>query len=82
VVGTDQRLANRGGYLLRPDGNHRQFGLKCMRRSVWPGLNERIVFLVVVIDRRSQSLGISLRDSSHNKWYESGPVGFVRGILR
>jgi len=53
-----------------------------MRRSVWPGLNERIVFLVVVIDRRSQSLGISLRDSSHNKWYESGPVGFVRGILR
>jgi len=35
-----------------------------------------------VIDRTSQSFGISSRDRGHKKWYETGPVGFVRGILR
>lgn len=41
-----------------------------------------IVFLAIVIDRTSQSFGISSRDRGHKKWYETGPVGFVRGILR
>ncbi|MBT5819037.1 MAG: ABC transporter permease subunit [Proteobacteria bacterium] len=40
-----------------------------------------IVFLAIVIDRTSQSFGISSRDRGHNKWYETGPVGYVRTLL-
>lgn len=34
-----------------------------------------IVFLAIVIDRISQSFGVSARDRGHKKWYETGPVG-------
>lgn len=40
-----------------------------------------IVFLAIVIDRTSQSFGISARDRGHKKWFETGPVGFVRSKL-
>ncbi len=40
-----------------------------------------IVFLAIVIDRTSQSFGISSRDRGHKKWYETGPVGYVRTLL-
>ena len=40
-----------------------------------------IVFLAIVIDRISQSFGTSARDRGHKRWYETGPVGVVRGIL-
>jgi glycine betaine/proline transport system permease protein len=41
-----------------------------------------IVFLAIVIDRVSQSFGTSSRDRGHKKWYETGPVGFVRGLTK
>lgn len=34
-----------------------------------------IVCLAVMIDRVSQSFGVSARDRGHRKWYETGPVG-------
>ena len=37
-----------------------------------------IVFLAIVIDRISQSFGVSARDRGHKKWYETGPVGALR----
>lgn len=40
-----------------------------------------IVFLAIVIDRTSQSFGISARDRDHKKWYETGPVGALRSLL-
>ncbi|SHJ31073.1 glycine betaine/proline transport system permease protein [Shimia gijangensis] len=40
-----------------------------------------IVFLAVVIDRVSQSFGISARDRGHKKWYETGPIGFLRSKI-
>jgi len=40
-----------------------------------------IVFLAIVIDRVSQSFGTSARDRGHMKWYETGPVGFVRSLV-
>ncbi|KIC39026.1 glycine/betaine ABC transporter permease [Ruegeria sp. ANG-R] len=40
-----------------------------------------IVFLAIVIDRTSQSFGISARERGHRKWYETGPVGYVRGLM-
>lgn len=40
-----------------------------------------IVFLAIVIDRTSQSFGISSRDRGHKKWYETGPVGYVRALF-
>lgn len=39
-----------------------------------------IVFLAIVIDRVSQSFGISSRERGHKKWYELGPVGAVMSI--
>ncbi|MEM1362473.1 MAG: ABC transporter permease subunit [Pseudomonadota bacterium] len=41
-----------------------------------------IVFLAIVIDRVSQSFGTSSRERGHKKWYDTGPVGAVRGYLR
>lgn len=41
-----------------------------------------IVFLAIVIDRTSQSFGVSARDRGHKKWYETGPVGAVRNMVR
>lgn len=41
-----------------------------------------IVFLAIVIDRISQSLGVSARDRGHVRWFETGPVGVVRRLLR
>ncbi|WP_419738373.1 ABC transporter permease [Ruegeria sp.] len=40
-----------------------------------------IVFLAIVIDRVSQSFGISSRERGHKKWYETGPVGYVRNLM-
>ncbi len=40
-----------------------------------------IVFLAIVIDRVSQSFGISSRERGHKKWYETGPVGYVRSLM-
>ncbi|ACI59530.1 binding-protein-dependent transport systems inner membrane component (plasmid) [Rhizobium leguminosarum bv. trifolii WSM2304] len=40
-----------------------------------------IVFLAIVIDRISQSFGTSARDRGHMKWYETGPVGLVLGLI-
>lgn len=40
-----------------------------------------IVFLAIVIDRVSQSLGTSSRERGHRKWYETGPVGLVRSMF-
>ena len=39
-----------------------------------------IVFLAIVIDRISQSFGVSARDRGHRKWYETGPVGALRKL--
>ena len=39
-----------------------------------------IVFLAIVIDRISQSFGVSARDRGHKKWYETGPVGALRKL--
>ncbi|MBG6164301.1 glycine betaine/proline transport system permease protein [Labrenzia sp. EL_195] len=41
-----------------------------------------IVFLAIVIDRVSQSFGQSSRDRNHQKWYETGPIGAVRTLVR
>lgn len=41
-----------------------------------------IVFLAIVIDRISQSFGTSARDRGHKKWYETGPIGYFRSLLR
>lgn len=40
-----------------------------------------IVLLAIVVDRTSQSFGISARDRGHKKWFETGPVGYTRGLL-
>ena len=40
-----------------------------------------IVFLAIVIDRVSQSFGVSSRDRGHRKWYETGPIGAARMLL-
>ena len=39
-----------------------------------------IVFLAIVIDRISQSFGVSARDRGHKKWYETGPAGALRKL--
>ena len=39
-----------------------------------------IVFLAIVIDRVSQSFGISSRERGHKKWYQTGPIGLVRNL--
>ncbi|MEO1191555.1 MAG: ABC transporter permease subunit [Pseudomonadota bacterium] len=41
-----------------------------------------IVFLAIVIDRVSQSFGTSARERGHRRWYETGPVGLVRSLLK
>jgi len=41
-----------------------------------------IVFLAIVIDRISQSFGMSARDRNHKKWYETGPVGHLRSMIK
>ena len=39
-----------------------------------------IVFLAIVIDRVSQSFGVSSRDRGHKKWYETGPIGLLMSL--
>jgi glycine betaine/proline transport system permease protein len=39
-----------------------------------------IVFLAIVIDRISQSFGVSARDRGHKKWFETGPAGALRKL--
>jgi glycine betaine/proline transport system permease protein len=39
-----------------------------------------IVFLAIVIDRISQSFGVSARDREHKKWYQTGPIGALRKL--
>ena len=41
-----------------------------------------IVFLAIVIDRISQSFGTSTRDRNHKKWFETGPVGYIRSRIK
>ncbi|MEM9249223.1 MAG: ABC transporter permease subunit [Pseudomonadota bacterium] len=41
-----------------------------------------IVFLAIVIDRVSQSFGTSARERGHKKWFETGPVGYVRALVK
>ncbi|MGP6086789.1 ABC transporter permease [Antarctobacter jejuensis] len=41
-----------------------------------------IVLLAIVIDRTSQSFGVSARDRNHLKWYETGPVGALRALVK
>lgn len=40
-----------------------------------------IVCLAIMIDRVSQSFGISARERGHCKWYQTGPVGLVRKLF-
>lgn len=40
-----------------------------------------IVFLAIVIDRISQSFGLSSRGRGRQKWHETGPAGFMRGLF-
>ncbi|WP_128290341.1 glycine betaine/L-proline ABC transporter permease ProW [Afifella aestuarii] len=39
-----------------------------------------IVLLAIIIDRMTQSLGITKRDRGNVAWYETGPVGLVRRL--
>lgn len=39
-----------------------------------------IVLLAIIIDRMTQSLGITKRDRGNVAWYETGPVGLVRKL--
>lgn len=39
-----------------------------------------IVVLAIIIDRMTQSLGVSRRDRGNAAWYETGPVGYVRRL--
>jgi glycine betaine/proline transport system permease protein len=41
-----------------------------------------IVLLAIIIDRLTQSLGISKRDRGNLDWHETGPVGLVRRLPR
>jgi len=41
-----------------------------------------IVFLAVVVDRISQALGTTARERDHCKWYESGPLGCLRALIK
>ncbi|MFD0859254.1 ABC transporter permease [Roseovarius aquimarinus] len=41
-----------------------------------------IVFLAIVIDRISQSFGMSSRERGHKKWYRTGPAGVVHRMFR
>lgn len=40
-----------------------------------------IVILAIIIDRMTQSMGISKRDRGNVAWYEAGPIGLVRGVV-
>ncbi len=40
-----------------------------------------IVFLAIMIDRISQSLGQPSRERGHKRWYRTGPVGVVIGLF-
>jgi len=40
-----------------------------------------IVFLAIMIDRISQSLGQPSRDRGHKRWYQTGPAGLVTGLF-
>lgn len=40
-----------------------------------------IVFLAIVIDRISQSLGTTARDRGHKRWHETGPIGLARRLF-
>lgn len=41
-----------------------------------------IVILAIIIDRMTQSLGVSKRDRGNVAWYETGPVGLVRRLMK
>lgn len=41
-----------------------------------------IVILAIIIDRMTQSLGVSKRDRGNVAWYETGPVGLVRRVMK
>ena len=40
-----------------------------------------IVVLAIIIDRMTQSLGVSKRDRGNMAWYETGPIGYVRRLM-
>jgi glycine betaine/proline transport system permease protein len=39
------------------------------------------VLLAITLDRLTQALGRDAREKSARHWYETGPVGLVRGWL-
>ncbi len=41
-----------------------------------------IVLLAIILDRVTQALGVEARARATRHWYESGPVGLVRRVLR
>ncbi|MCK5932866.1 MAG: glycine betaine/L-proline ABC transporter permease ProW [Fulvimarina manganoxydans] len=41
-----------------------------------------IVILAILIDRMTQALGQSRRERGNLAWYETGPAGLVRGLVR
>jgi glycine betaine/proline transport system permease protein len=41
-----------------------------------------IVILAIVLDRMTQSMGVSKRDRGNISWHETGPVGVVRRLTR
>ena len=41
-----------------------------------------IVLLAIVIDRMTQAMGVSRRERGNRAWYDAGPVGHVRRIVR
>ena len=41
-----------------------------------------IVLLAIIIDRMTQSMGVSKRERGNRAWYESGPVGHLRKLVK
>ncbi|MBK1716051.1 glycine/betaine ABC transporter permease, partial [Rubrivivax gelatinosus] len=39
-----------------------------------------IVLLAIIIDRMTQSLGITKRERGNIAWYDTGPIGLVRRL--
>lgn len=40
-----------------------------------------IVLLAIVVDRFSQGFAVTARERGHRKWYQRGPIGFIRQIV-
>ena len=40
-----------------------------------------IVLLAILLDRVTQAMGRSGREKGNVRWYQTGPIAFVRGLL-